>query len=331
MTSLRPYHSFALPASAESMLYVDSEAQLENIIWRDDMWILGAGSNTIFVDDYAGVVLVNQLKGIQIDDIDDGWLIEVAAGENWHALVVHLIELGIPGLENLALIPGSVGAAPVQNIGAYGVEVSKYIGSVRVYDLKAHKAYTLSNAECEFAYRDSLFKQPCNAHLLITSVQFKLPKNWQPTLTYPDLNSLPPYIDAKTIMAHVISVRNAKLPDPQRIPNAGSFFKNPVVAKAHYDRLIERFPNLPAYVVDENQVKLAAGWLIDNAGLKSMKIGGAEVHQRQALVLVNKGNATGEDLLSLARAIQARVEAEYGVKLEPEVRLLGKHGLLGEL
>lgn len=331
MNSLAHLHSFALPAEAKQIIILDQLSQLPDVVWTNDTWILGAGSNTIFTSDYSGTVLVNQLTGVDIQETSDSWLIDIAAGENWHLLVLNLVKQGIFGLENLALIPGSVGAAPVQNIGAYGVEISQYIKSVQVYNFKTTKFSTLSNAECGFAYRDSIFKLPEKAHLLITSVQLELPKDWQPVLNYPDLSSLSSDASAETIMKHVINVRNAKLPDPNKIPNAGSFFKNPVVSKAHYEKLLMSYPDMPAFIIDQHTVKLAAGWLIDQAGLKTLNVGDAAVHQRQALVLINKGHASGNDLITLARTICSRVSEKYGVILEPEVRLIGQNGLLDTL
>lgn len=331
MNSLAPYHSFSLQSSAQSIVFIESLDQLSKIEWTNDTWILGAGTNTIFTSNYSGSVLINQLKSLTITESDTDWLIDVAAGENWHSLVEKLVNEGIPGLENLALIPGSVGAAPVQNIGAYGVEISRYIESVQVYNFKSHEFVKMNNSDCNFEYRDSVFKQPENSHLLITSVQFKLPKHWLPVLEYPDLQSLPNDATAEMIMQHVIQVRKAKLPDPDEIPNAGSFFKNPVISSAQYQSLLSNFPDMPAFVLDKNKVKLAAGWLIDRAGLKPLRVGDAAVHQRQALVLINKGQASGADLLTLARNICNTVKEKYGVELEPEVRLLGENGLLAQL
>ncbi|RUO34429.1 UDP-N-acetylenolpyruvoylglucosamine reductase [Aliidiomarina shirensis] len=331
MNSLAKFHSFALPAEAKQIIILETLTQLPDIVWTNDTWILGAGSNTIFTSDYSGTVLVNQLLGVHIQETSTRWLIDIAAGENWHSLVLNLVEQGIFGLENLALIPGSVGAAPVQNIGAYGVEISRYIKSVQVYNFKTHEFSTMNNADCRFAYRDSIFKLTENAHLLITSVQLELPKSWQPVLDYPDLSSLPRDASAEAIMKHVINVRNAKLPDPEKLPNAGSFFKNPIVSKAYYEELLATYPDMPAFVLDKHSVKLAAGWLIDHAGLKALNVGDAAVHQRQALVLINRGRASGNDLITLARAICTRISEKYGVYLEPEVRLLGQNGLLETL
>lgn len=328
MFPLKHKHSFAVDVNAKQLIEIDAIAALQSLVWNDDAYILGEGTNTIFTEDFNGPLLVNRLSGIEIKESESGWHVYAAAGENWHNLVVKLIGLGIYGSENLALIPGSVGAAPVQNIGAYGVEVATFIDRVEVYDCKLHVRTTLHHEECEFAYRDSIFKRPAHRHWFITGVHFFFPKAWQPVLGYPDLARLAPDATAEQIMAHVIMVRQQKLPDPALIPNAGSFFKNPVVSQSECQRLQANFPGMPVFVQADGNCKLAAAWLIDKAGLKSLTTGGAAVHERQALVLVNKDNASGADILSLAEAIQTNVRERYGVKLEPEVRLLDEHGLI---
>ncbi|MCC5854320.1 MAG: UDP-N-acetylmuramate dehydrogenase [Idiomarina sp.] len=320
-------HSFALPAYARTVIELNDEAQLPNIQWQEPFWILGEGTNTLFLEDFEGTVLVNQLRGVQITEADDAWLVSVAAGENWHGLVCSLSAQGIHGFENLALIPGSVGAAPVQNIGAYGVEVGQFITAVDIWDLQSQQALQWTHADCEFRYRESRFKRKHNRHLLITQVHFALPKQWVPELSYPDLRNLPADVSASELMARVIAVREAKLPDPKRLPNAGSFFKNPVVSAERAQELLSKYPMMPQFFMENGDVKLAAGWLIDQAGLKSAAVGDAAVHQQQALVLVNHGRASGEDLRALARSIQDQVATRYGVTLEPEVRLLSKQGV----
>lgn len=328
MFALQKRHTFALPASAEELVEITDIGQLSALNYTSRTWILGEGSNTIFAADFAGQVLVNKLQGIAIEARDNEWIVQVAAGENWHDLVVKLVHQGMPGFENLALIPGSVGAAPVQNIGAYGVEIATFIDSVNVYDLKQQRQFTLSNAECEFGYRNSIFKRSEYAHWLITAVQFRLPKEWLANLSYPDLAVLPQQASARDVMEHVIQVRNAKLPNPNELANAGSFFKNPIVSKEQYAALAERYQDMPVYPVSESHVKLAAGWLIDKAGLKALRIGDIGVHSQQALVLVNHGRGTGEQLRALAGEIIREIKRIYSVDLEPEVRVLGSNGLI---
>ncbi|MGX5915503.1 UDP-N-acetylmuramate dehydrogenase [Aliidiomarina sp. Khilg15.8] len=328
MISLKDKHSFRISSQAYEYHAIRSLADLELVKWTEDSWILGDGSNTIFTADFAGQVIHNRLLGHHIEEQDDSFAVTIAAGENWHHWVSRLVDEGIYGFENLALIPGSVGAAPVQNIGAYGVEISEFISEVSGIDLATRKPFKLTNKECAFAYRDSLFKRPESRALFITEVSFCLPKAWQPVLEYPDLQQLPATASAAEVMAEVIAVRQAKLPDPAQLPNAGSFFKNPVVDKALLNSLLAQFPQMPYYSLPDGQFKLAAGWLIDQAGLKTARRGGAAVHQRQALVLINQENASGDDVLNLAQHIQQVVKDKFSVDLQPEVRLLGSRGLL---
>lgn len=328
MISLQDRHSFAIDVDASHLIELTSLEQLPLIDWTPSTYLLGEGTNSIFTTDFHGQLLQNRLRYQAIEETDDAYMVSLGAGENWHQWVVQLIEKGIAGFENLALIPGSVGAAPVQNIGAYGVEVSQFIESVDIYDFVQRQMRRLTHAECRFAYRDSVFKQPGARSWCITQVNFCLPKAWQPCLDYPDLQSLEPTATATEIMQHVISVRERKLPNPAVIANAGSFFKNPVVPRSLLRQLQSRYARVPSYAIDHAHVKLAAGWLIDQAGLKSMRVGGAGVHQRQALVLVNSNNATGEDVLTLARQVQKQVQQRFSVELEPEVRLYGQNGLL---
>lgn len=328
MISLQDKHSFRITSQAQDYHAICSLADLDALTWTDDSWILGDGSNTIFTADFTGTVIHNRLSGHRIDEHADHYCVTIAAGENWHHWVLRLVTDGIYGFENLALIPGSVGAAPVQNIGAYGVEISEFITEVSGIDLATRKPFRLSNEACAFAYRDSIFKRPENRSLFITEVSFRLAKDWQPVLEYPDLQSLSTNASAAEVMAKVMAVRQAKLPDPKQLPNAGSFFKNPVVDKSLLATLLGQFPQMPYYRLPAGGFKLAAGWLIDRAGLKSARCGGAAVHQRQALVLINQDNASGDDVLALARHIQQVVKDKFAVELVPEVRLLGSQGLL---
>ncbi|WP_157982863.1 UDP-N-acetylmuramate dehydrogenase [Aliidiomarina minuta] len=328
MTALHNKHSFALKAEASDYLAIKKLSDLEKIVWTKDSWILGAGSNTVFTQNYAGQLIHNCLSGGEISETDDSYELCIASGENWHEWVTRTVRQGIPGLENLALIPGSVGAAPVQNIGAYGVEISRFVTQVDVYDLAEHRSFHLAAADCQFAYRDSIFKKVEHASWFITAVHLSLPKDWAPVLEYPDLQGLPVRSDASQVMQKVIEVRQNKLPDPRQIPNAGSFFKNPVVDESHLEQLLKEYPDIPYFRINESQIKLAAGWLIDQAGLKTCSFGGAGVHQKQALVLVNRGEATGDDVLQLAQRVRQEVNKKFAVHLSPEVRLLGEKGLL---
>ncbi|RWU11806.1 UDP-N-acetylmuramate dehydrogenase [Pseudidiomarina gelatinasegens] len=324
-TNLSCLHSFRLPSEAARIIVLDDLSQLSGI--PSNAYILGAGSNTLFLEDIEFPILHVRLMGIEIHESLDFWQVHVAAGENWHELVCKLHAQGIFGFENLALIPGTVGAAPVQNIGAYGREVSEFIESVEVWDRQSQSRYMLANDACHFAYRDSIFKQN-PARWLITSVRFKIPKNWQAEVSYGELKSLSLPVTPADIFEKVIAIRTAKLPDPKRIPNAGSFFKNPLVEPSQLKELISRYPEMPYFTSPSGKIKLAAGWMIDYLRLKGYSIGGAAVHDKQALVLINIGSATGEDVLNLARYIQEKVNLEFGVNLEAEVRLIGGQGMM---
>ncbi|PYE31874.1 UDP-N-acetylmuramate dehydrogenase [Idiomarina fontislapidosi] len=297
----------------------------------DKFLILGDGTNTIFIDDYDGVIVKSCISGVDCQAQDEGWYIRVGAQENWHRFVTWTLNENIRGLENLVLIPGSVGAAPVQNIGAYGVEVSQYIKTVEAVHLATGQQHTLTNHQCDFSYRDSIFKRQPGAWL-ITHVNFFIPKSWQPNLSYPALAELntETSVTAQSIADKVIAIRSSKLPDPARLPNAGSFFKNPLVSVEHYQQLIGSFPDLIAFKQNTGY-KLAAGWLIEHLGLKGACCGDCCVHDKQALVLVNQGHATGGDVLALCRLIQQRVEHAFGVMLEPEVRMVGHGGLIHDV
>ncbi|RUO29034.1 UDP-N-acetylenolpyruvoylglucosamine reductase [Aliidiomarina sedimenti] len=326
MFSLQDKHSFALPVYGSDVHLISEPDHLSDVQWTEDSVILGEGSNTIFTADFAGQLILNRLMGHQIEKEPAGYEVTLAAGENWHYWVETLVRQGIAGLENLALIPGSVGATPVQNIGAYGVEVAQFIRSVRGVDLSSQQPFELLADECRFGYRDSVFKQPGYQSYFITDVTFFFPHAWKPCLDYPDLSGLPSDSSAEQIFEQVVEVRQRKLPDPKVLPNAGSFFKNPIVERTTLRRLLQRHPDLRYFEVDENKVKLAAAWLIDQTGLKSLRVGGAGVHQRQALVLVNAREASGQDVIDLAVQVRKQVYQRFGVTLEPEVRLLNSQG-----
>jgi UDP-N-acetylmuramate dehydrogenase len=253
----------------------------------------------------------------------DAWVVEAGAGERWHDLVAWTLDQGWPGLENLALIPGTVGAAPVQNIGAYGVELAERFESLDGVDLVTGRGVTLDGAMCRFGYRDSVFKHELAGKTVITSVRFRLPRPWRPVLGYLELerkvaetgNTHP---DARTVFDWVCAIRRHKLPDPATLGNAGSFFKNPVVSAEQCRDIIGRDPEVVHYPLPDGRVKLAAGWLIDACGWKGKTVGRAGVYEKQALVLVNRGDAIGSEVMTLARAIQESVYGRFGIRLEPE-------------
>jgi UDP-N-acetylmuramate dehydrogenase len=286
--------------------------------------VLGGGSNLLLTRDFDGLVIKVEVPGLrELGDTGDAWHLEVGAGENWHATVERLLAMGRPGLENLALIPGSCGAAPVQNIGAYGLELAQRIDSLAAWDFASQRLLRMTAAECAFGYRDSLFKHALAGRRLILSVTLALPKRWRPAEGYADVareleQQGVAQPDARAIFDAVVAIRRRKLPDPAVIGNAGSFFKNPIVSREGHQALIERHPSLVGYPQPDGSVKLAAGWLIEAVGLKGATQGRAGVYEKQALVLVNRGGATGAEILALARKVQEKVAEVFGVWLEPE-------------
>ncbi len=327
--SLLSFNSFALDVKAHQLVTFTSESQLSEFSLNQELpyFIIAGGSNLLFCEDFTGVLLKPDFKGKTVVDDGDAWLVRVGAGENWHEFVTWCLAQGYAGLENLALIPGCVGATPVQNIGAYGVEVKDFIEQVKVYDLIKQQWQLMSRDDCRFGYRDSIFKHEFKDSHLIVEVTFRLPKQWQPVMSYGDLKSLPKSASPQDIFNLVCQVRSQKLPDPSELGNAGSFFKNPEVPVAQAQALAIAYPDMPIYDTPiAGQKKLAAGWLIDQCGLKGRKVGGAQVHQQQALVLVNTGNATAKDVVELAWLVRTNVSERFGVLLEHEVRFIGAQG-----
>lgn len=330
--SLKPYNTFSLDVTARFFVAVQSLEQLQAALaWADErklaVLLLGGGSNLVLTADLDALVIHLQLLGIEVlSENDQGALIEVQAGENWHAFVLWSLAQGFSGLENLSLIPGYVGAAPVQNIGAYGVELKDHLDSVLVWDRQTKQVQRLSNAQCQFAYRDSLFKRETGRRVIL-SVRFKLPKQAVLQLDYGHLRSYlaeqqiaqPTALD---VSRAVCAIRAEKLPDPKELANAGSFFKNPVVSAEHAAELQANYPSLVSFAQTDGQVKLAAGWLIDQAGWKGVRQGDAAVHAKQALVLVNYGNASGAQILQLAAQIQADIAQRFAVDLEIEPNVI---------
>ena len=324
---LKHRNSFGLDSTAELAYEITSADQLpalmkelgdKKLAWR----ALGGGSNVILPESLPGATLLINILGQEIIQFDQeySWL-SVGAGVNWHEFVSWTLEHNLPGLENLALIPGTVGAAPIQNIGAYGVEVGEYIDSIEAFDSAAHAFVTLPKEACQFAYRDSYFKQNPN-RFIVTKVVFKIPKAWQARLQYADLekqfaeSSSSP--SARQIFDAVCTIRSKKLPDPKLIGNAGSFFQNPIITTEQCEQLTKKFPSLVSYPETTGMRKLAAGWLIDQCGFKGKRVGPVGVYENQALVLVNHGNGTSTDILNLAKSIQEEVLGKFGVQLEIE-------------
>jgi UDP-N-acetylmuramate dehydrogenase len=326
---LQSLNTFGIAARAQAFARVASAEQLLGILAEPSLaalprLVLGGGSNLLLTGDFAGLVLHIALEGRTLVSSDaTHHYVRAAAGENWHGFVQWTLEQGLGGLENLSLIPGTVGAAPIQNIGAYGLEIKDVFHSLTVLDTATGETRVMDGAACRFAYRDSVFKQQAGKGLIILDVTFALAKAWQPNLRYAELADAVAAAgqgapNARLIADTVIAIRRRKLPDPAVIGNAGSFFKNPVVSAAQCADLLARFPTLVHHVQPDGSEKLAAGWLIDQCGWKGRNLGAAGVYPKQALVLVNNGGATGADVVRLAQAIQADVQARYGVHLEAE-------------
>ena len=337
-SSLKAFNSFSIDAKAHLLFHFKHLSQLPELLAlirktkaeNKPVLVLGGGSNTLFCNDFGGLVIKVELMGIEKSEDQDSYLLNIAAGENWHALVEKTVQEGLYGLENLALIPGVIGAAPVQNIGAYGVEFKDFCTGVDYIDLENETINTLSPEQCLFAYRDSIFKNELKDKALITSVSIKLPKQWQAHCRYgllQGLDATESTVNAQQIFDSVCAIRSEKLPDPNTIGNAGSFFKNPIVSEQLCQQLLSHYPDMPHYPQNAELVKLAAGWLIDQCGLKGKKVGGAAVHMQQALVLINDdGKATAQDIIDLAWLVREHVLYKFAVLLEHEVRFIDNNG-----
>lgn len=331
--SLRDLNTFGLDADARFFINVRSVEELTAIL-RDPEWknfpkfILGGGSNILLTKDIDALVIHPDIKGITIvEETEETVVLEVGAGEVWHDFVMHCVDKGYGGVENLSLIPGTVGAAPLQNIGAYGVEIRSVIVSVEAVDIETGEIRVFSNAECEFGYRESVFKKALKNKYVITGAIFRLSK--QPVLNaaYGDVQKTLQEMGAdnptiRDISAAIMQIRRSKLPDPAEIGNAGSFFKNPEIPVAQFASLREMHPEVPGYPVDAETVKVPAGWLIEKAGWKGYREGAIGVHARQALVLVNYGGGTGAEIKALSEKIQASVAEKFGIRLNAEVNFI---------
>ncbi len=326
--SLRPFNAFKVEAEAawfarlgraEELPALEDDPRLRGLPWL----VLGGGTNVLFTGDFPGLVLQVAIPGVRpAGETATDRLLEVGAGEDWPALVSRLLEDGQPGLENLALIPGRAGAAPVQNIGAYGLELAERLQGLVAWDRRERRALAMDAEQCNFGYRDSVFKREPGRYI-VTGLTLRLPRQWRPVTAYAELERELAQRGAATpqprdIHEAVCALRRRKLPDPAQLGNAGSFFKNPVVSRAQQAALIERHPSLVSYPLAGGRFKLAAGWLIEACGFKGASRGRAGVYERQALVLVNRGGASGGEILALAREIQQQVKERFGVALEPE-------------
>ncbi|KQV78801.1 UDP-N-acetylmuramate dehydrogenase [Rhizobacter sp. Root1221] len=327
--SLKPYNSFGLPAVAQTLVRVTDDAGVRQVVDHPDLgrspkFILGGGSNIVLTRDMPQLVLKVEVRGRRVvEERADAWIVEAGAGEPWHDFVAWTLDQGLPGLENLALIPGTVGASPVQNIGAYGIEVKDRFDALDGVDLVTGRSVTLGAGICAFGYRDSVFKHSLAGRVVITRVRFRLPKPWQPVLGYLEIErkmaehgvARP---EARQVFDWICAIRRAKLPDPAVVGNAGSFFKNPVVTPEQCRDIIGRDPEIVHYPMPDGSMKLAAGWMIDACGWKGKSVGKAGVYEKQALVLVNRGGAIGSEVMLLAKAIEESVYGRFGIRLEPE-------------
>lgn len=333
--SLKPYNTFGIDAHARYWVEVNSEEDLQTVLQLSDYsnqpkLILGGGSNVLLCRDFDGLVVKINIQGIDITREDDDHVyITAGAGVNWHALVLFCVGRGYAGMENLSLIPGTVGAAPMQNIGAYGVELEQVFESLTAVHVTTSERRTFAHADCGFGYRESIFKRELKHQYIITRVTFQLDK--QPTFhtrygaiqeTLTEMGVTDETLSIRAISDAVIRIRRSKLPDPAQIGNAGSFFKNPEIPKDQFDSLKAAYPALPGYPIDNNVVKVPAGWLIEQAGWKGYRSGDAGVHTKQALVLVNYDKATGDEIMALARKVQQSVLETFGVTISPEVNIV---------
>jgi UDP-N-acetylmuramate dehydrogenase len=328
--SLKNYNTFGISAFAKSFISVTSEDELKTVLQQQqDIFILGGGSNMLLTKDIGKTVVHMNLKGIAVTkETEDYVWVTAQAGENWHEFVLWCLERNFGGLENLSLIPGNVGTTPIQNIGAYGVEIKDTMVSCEAISIKTQEKHIFTNAECAFEYRESIFKKELKNQYIITAVTFQLTKkNHQLKTSYGAIeaelqqkNISNPTI--QDVSRAVIAIRQSKLPDPKELGNSGSFFKNPIISRATYEKALQNFPEMPHYKVSEELVKVPAGWLIEQAGFKGKRFGDAGIHKNQALVLVNYGNATGAEIEAVSKDIQKTVLEKFGVAIEAEVNII---------
>lgn len=331
--SLLPYNTFRINVLAKYFVEANSVNEIAEIISYNKtnmqpLLVLGGGSNLLFLNDYNGLVLKNNIKGIEIvEETDEYIYVKANAGENWHSFVCFCVENGFGGIENLSLIPGSVGASPIQNIGAYGVEVKDTIHSVQVYSIKENLELTFSNSDCEFGYRESVFKNRLKNDFIILNVTFKLNKSPKFNTSYGAieqelLKMNISELNIKNIAKAVVNIRTSKLPNPLEIGNAGSFFKNPIISADAYKFLLQEYPTIPVYSGKNNSYKVAAGWLIEQCNFKGYRKNDAGCYNKQALVLVNYGNASGREIYELSTEIIESVKMKFNIQLEREVNVI---------
>ena len=330
--SLKPYNTFGLDTYARYFVKVENVEDLKEALGLEaypDKFILGGGSNMLLTKDLDCLVIHVAIKGIEFTDHKDNEvLIKAGAGENWHQFVLWCLDHNFGGIENLSLIPGNVGTAPIQNIGAYGVELKDIFESCEALNINTKTLETFTYEDCQFGYRESVFKQEKKNNYVIVSTTFRLTKDHHQL--HMEYGAITAALEAmgisnatiQDISKAVISIRESKLPNPKEIGNSGSFFKNPVISKAHFEKLKHNFPDIPSYLVSSNEIKVPAGWLIEKSGFKGKTFNDYGVHKKQALVLVNYGNAKGSDILNLARLIQKTIKQIFGIVIETEVNII---------
>jgi len=328
--SLKAYNTFSIEAVAKEFSVFNTPEELEELIiasGKHHFLVLGGGSNILLTKNYDGYVLKNEISGIDIVKEDEHHVyVKAGAGENWHSFVMFCIDRDLAGVENLSLIPGNVGASPMQNIGAYGVELKDVFHDLEAYHIKNKKIVTFTHSDCRFGYRESVFKNKYKDQYVILNVTFRLDKVPHYNTSYgaieEELKRLGKGVSIQTISQAVINIRSSKLPDPVKIGNAGSFFKNPTIPEEKYDGLKKDHPGVPAYPQENGFVKIAAGWLIEQCGWKGYRKGDAGVHEKQALVLVNYGYATGKEIYDLSEEIKKSVVKKFKIELEREVNVI---------
>ncbi len=334
--SLKNLNTFGIDAKAKNFASFESIESLHDIFQEieldnENIMILGGGSNVLFVSDYDGMILKNEIRGIEVESRDnENIILSVGAGEFWDDVVNYAVQNKFYGIENLSLIPGSAGAAPIQNIGAYGVELKDVFHSLEGYFISNFEKREFDKNECKFGYRDSIFKKELKGKFVITKIKLQLSTTREANINYKTLqeyfverNIINPNIEQ--IREAVISIRKSKLPEPSLLGNAGSFFKNPKVTTQKLEELKSKYPAISFFPFDENNFKIAAGWLIEKCGFKGKRVGDVGTHKDQALVIVNYGGATGQEIVNYARDIQTKVNDEFGILLEPEVNIINKN------
>ena len=330
--SLKPYNTFGIDAKAHLWLEVNDETEaieflIDNMHSKRPIFVLGGGSNILLTNDYEGVVLKVNIKGKEVIHEDENEVhLKIGAGENWHQLVMYCVENGWGGIENLSLIPGCVGAAPIQNIGAYGVEIKDVFEYLEAIHIPTGAKHTFTHSDCRFGYRDSVFKREAKGEYLICRVVIRLQKKPVLNTSYgtieEELSELDHTPTIKDVSNAVIGIRQSKLPDPEVIGNGGSFFKNPVIPSSHFSQIKAQYPKAPSYPAGEGLTKIPAAWLIQTCGWKGRRFGDYGVHDRQALVLVNFGNAKGQDIYDLSGKIMESVKETFQIELEREVNVI---------